>query len=674
MPGQFNNQNNSFQNNSSSQSVGAYTSPYSASNPSAQNQTSTQQVSNTNPTTEIAQTPVPSLSDYASGDNILTNTNEVNQILGKVDVVDTPIHSIQPDLQKPHETPLVNSVPVLDKPSQNVFVPNDENRLEDLNKKILDAVEQRNTVETSSNTVVNPLSSENVVITDNHTQINKAQISAPVNSLNDVIQKEVNQLQLPEQNQIQVQTPVNVSEEEINPANTNLPTDQISTNVQQTQAVENLVPEQKKEEFDIYRNEENLRTQLQKPDIKPVQIPMVSEIVKNVSPEQKASKLNGIEKGSLDPERDLKNFTPKNLDGSDFDMSEYSHIDQLLDLVIKRNASDLHLSVGYPPFIRVDDRLMPVGVVLDKPKVETLINQALTSNHRELLEVNREVDLSYQFKELGRFRINAYYEKGNLAAAFRLIPQKIKSISDLQLPGILFDICGYSQGLFLVTGPTGSGKSTTLAAMIQYINESSPKHIITIEDPIEYVYPKARALVDQRELGGDTHDWSIALKSALRQDPDVLLIGEMRDFETIQSALTLAETGHLVFATLHTNSAAQSIDRIVDVFPPHQQEQVKSQLASVLKGILSQRLVPMIGGGRVAVAEMLMVTPAVQNLIREGKTYQLDNVISTGTDLGMISLEKSLVKLVREGKITTATAQEYAIRPNEVLKLMKGGF
>lgn len=350
---------------------------------------------------------------------------------------------------------------------------------------------------------------------------------------------------------------------------------------------------------------------------------------------------------------------------------KYLKISDLLDLVVEKGASDLHLTVGYPPFIRIDDRLVPVGAQLTKDEVKNLIYQTLNQNQKELLEVNREVDLSYQHLNKGRFRINAYFESGALAAAYRLIPQRIKTIDELSLPSVLLDFTRLSQGLFLVTGPTGSGKSTTLAAMIQSINASSPKHIITIEDPIEYVYPKGVALVNQRELGSDTHDWSIAMKSALRQDPDVLLIGELRDFETIQLAITLAETGHLVFATLHTNSAAQSIDRIIDVFPPHQQQQIKTQLAGVLKGILSQRLVPLIGGGRQAVVELLIVTPAVQNLIREGKTYQIDNIISTSADIGMISLEKSLVKLVRQGKITTATAQDYAIRPQEILKLMK---
>jgi twitching motility protein PilT len=348
-------------------------------------------------------------------------------------------------------------------------------------------------------------------------------------------------------------------------------------------------------------------------------------------------------------------------------------IKKLLDIVIEKNASDLHLTVGYPVCIRVDSKLQRIGEPLTADQVKTLIYQTLSNSQRELLEVNREVDLSYAHATKARFRVNAYNERGNLAAAYRLITSKIRTIEELTLPPVLYDFTKVPQGLFLVTGPTGSGKSTTLAAMIEEINQNYAKHILTIEDPIEYVYSAAKALVDQRELGEDTHDWTIALRSALRQDPDVVLIGEMRDFDTIQAAITTAETGHLVFATLHTNSAAQSIDRIIDVFPPHQQEQVRTQLAGSLKGILSQRLIPIIGGGRQAAIELMIVTPAIQNLIREGKTYQIDNVLSTSFDIGMVTLERSLVKMIREGKITVETAQEYAIRPDEVLKLMKSG-
>ncbi len=378
---------------------------------------------------------------------------------------------------------------------------------------------------------------------------------------------------------------------------------------------------------------------------------------------------------TLNPEVDLLSPIADDPNGdiiTNVKVNDFS-IKELLDIVIQKNASDLHLTVGYPASIRIDSKLERIGDPLTPDQVKKLIHQTLSPNQKELLEVNKEVDLSYDHDKKARFRVNAYNERGNLAAAYRLIPTRIKTLEELRLPPALYDFTKIPQGLFLVTGPTGHGKSTTLAAMLQEINEHYAEHIITIEDPIEYVYPQGRALVDQRELGEDTHDWSIALKSILRQDPDVVLIGEMRDFETIQSAITISETGHLVFATLHTNSAAQSIDRIIDVFPPHQQEQIRTQLAGSLKGILSQRLIPKLGGGREAAIELMIVTPAIQNLIREGKTYQIDNVISTSYDMGMVTLERSLVKMVREGKITVEMAQEYAIRPEEILKLMKSG-
>lgn len=388
----------------------------------------------------------------------------------------------------------------------------------------------------------------------------------------------------------------------------------------------------------------------------------------------------GVTDKKLDPEHDLginkeiisnlleeKETTPQVSTQKNLSINDY------LSIVADKDGSDLHLTVGYPGIIRIDGELQNLTKeVLTDEQVESLVFQTLSTSQKELLEINREIDLSYSHPK-ARFRVNAYYERGHLAAAYRLIPTRIRTIEELNLPNVIYDFTELSQGLFLLTGPTGSGKSTTLAAMIKQINDTAPVHIITIEDPIEYIYPKGKALIDQRELGQDTHDWNIALRSILRQDPDVVLIGEMRDYETIQSALTIAETGHLVFATLHTNSAAESIDRIIDAFPPHQQSQIRVQLASSLKGVMSQRLVPKIGGGRECATELLIVNPAVQNLIREAKTYQIDNVISTSFDIGMGTLERSLVKMIRDGKITVETAQEYAIRPKEVLKLMKGG-
>lgn len=348
-------------------------------------------------------------------------------------------------------------------------------------------------------------------------------------------------------------------------------------------------------------------------------------------------------------------------------------MDKLLTLVVEKDASDLHLTATYPPIFRIDGKLTPYGTKdLEPEDVKKLVDQTLSDEKKELLEVNKEVDLSYAFKDLARFRINAYHERGNVAAAYRLIPQKIRTIEELTLPQICYEFPKLPQGLILVTGPTGHGKSTTLAAMINEINMNQSRHIITIEDPIEYMYPTGKSLIDQRELYKDTHSWEIALRSVLRQDPDVVLLGEMRDYETIAAAITVAETGHLVFATLHTNNAAQSIDRIIDVFPEHQQSQIRTQLANILEGIVSQRLVPVIGGGRRAAVEILLATAAVRNTIREGKTYQIDNIIATSGDIGMISLEKSLVALVREGKLTLEDAQSYSLRPEEIVKLVRG--
>ncbi|HCS78717.1 TPA: type IV pili twitching motility protein PilT [Patescibacteria group bacterium] len=255
-----------------------------------------------------------------------------------------------------------------------------------------------------------------------------------------------------------------------------------------------------------------------------------------------------------------------------------------------------------------------------------------------------------------------------MAAALRYLPQKIRNVEELGLPKLYHDFVNLRQGFILVTGPTGHGKSTTLAAIINEINNSRETHIITIEDPIEYMYPKGRSIISQREMHTDTYSWNVALRSVLREDPDVVLIGEMRDYETIAAALTIAETGHLVFATLHTNSAAQTIDRIVDVFPENQQSQIRLQLAATLEGVLSQRLLPQIGGGRVPAIEILMATPAVQTTIREGKTHLIDNIIQTSGEMGMQLMETSLTQLVKAGKIDLDTAKEYSIRPEELIR------
>jgi len=355
-------------------------------------------------------------------------------------------------------------------------------------------------------------------------------------------------------------------------------------------------------------------------------------------------------------------------------MQGQPRIEVLLEEVVKRKSSDLHLQVGLPPMLRVDGALIPIAGadVLSDEAVETLIFAILDEDQKQILLKDKEFDFSFAFGELGRFRVNAFHERGNLAAALRLIPNEILTIEQLGLPPIVNKFADYPRGLVLVTGPTGTGKSTTLAAMIHKINMERSEHIITIEDPIEYTHRSKKSVIVQREVHYDTYSFSAALRSALREDPDVVLIGEMRDLETIASAITIAETGHLVFATLHTNSAAQSIDRMIDVFPPHQQPQIRSQLSNILMAICSQRLIPQIGGGRIAAAEILVATPAVRNIIREGKTHQLEAVIQTGSEFGMQSMDKTLVNMVHNGTISYDDARSVAVDIEELDRLMRG--
>lgn len=348
-------------------------------------------------------------------------------------------------------------------------------------------------------------------------------------------------------------------------------------------------------------------------------------------------------------------------------------IEPYLEEVIRRDASDIHVQVGLPPMLRVDGALSPIRgeKVLTAEDIDDIIFSLLDDDQKEVYLKDKEIDFSFAYGDLGRFRVNAFHEKGNPAAAFRLIPNKIRTVEDLGLPPIMNKLTEFPRGLVLVTGPTGSGKSTTLAGMLDKVNRERAVHIITIEDPIEYQHHHKKSIVVQREVHFDTKSFSSALRSALREDPDVVLIGEMRDLETIATAITVAETGHLVFATLHTNSAAQSIDRMVDVFPPHQQQQIRIQLASVLQGIVAQRLIPMIGGGRMAVAEILVVTPAVRNIIREGKTHQLDAVIQTGAEYGMQSMDATLAHQIHTGKISYEEAKNYAVNLEELDRLMR---
>ncbi len=348
-------------------------------------------------------------------------------------------------------------------------------------------------------------------------------------------------------------------------------------------------------------------------------------------------------------------------------------IELLLEEVVKKKASDLHLQVGLPPMLRVDGALIAVNGAqpLTEESLEQLVFAILDEDQKQILLKDKEFDFSFAFGDLGRFRVNAFHERGNMAAALRLIPNEILSIEQLGLPPVVNKFADYPRGLVLVTGPTGSGKSTTLAALVSRINNERPSHIITIEDPIEYTHKSKKSIVVQREVHYDTYSFSAALRSSLREDPDVVLIGEMRDLETISSAITIAETGHLVLATLHTNSASQSIDRMIDVFPPHQQPQIRAQLANILMAICSQRLIPAIGGGRMAAAEILIATPAVRNIIREGKSHQLEAVIQTGAEHGMQSMDKTLVSLIHNGTISYDEARNYAVDLEELDRMMR---
>src|SRR3974390_1520450 len=346
-------------------------------------------------------------------------------------------------------------------------------------------------------------------------------------------------------------------------------------------------------------------------------------------------------------------------------------VDVLLE-VLERDASDLHLTVGAPPIIRVN------GVLerLDYPRLgandtRELIYSILSQDQRQRLENEWEMDFSYSVPGRARFRVNAYFQRNSLGAAFRLIPVQIKKLDELGLPKALHQLTTKPRGFVVVTGPTGSGKSTTLAAMIDEINEVREEHIMTIEDPIEFLHGHKKCLVNQRELGSDAQSFGDALKAALRQDPDVILVGEMRDLETIGTALTAAETGHLVFATLHTQDTAQTVDRIIDVFPADQQDQVRVQLSVALQGIMTQQLVPTSdGSGRVVACEVLVPTPAVRNLIREGKTHQIYSVLQTGAASGMQTMDTALATLVREGKITQKLAESRSTTPEELRRLL----
>jgi len=348
-------------------------------------------------------------------------------------------------------------------------------------------------------------------------------------------------------------------------------------------------------------------------------------------------------------------------------------LETLLQTTIEKNASDLHIVPGYYPTIRINSELYPLLLteILDGSATTTILLSILTEKQKEEMATNKEIDFSYEVAGNHRFRVNYYMSKGRLAAAFRLIPSIIKTIDQLGLPDIFHTFTKVGQGLILFTGPTGEGKSTSLASIINEINTTTSKNIITIEDPIEFIYPNSKSLVSQREVHNDTLSMPIALRSILREDPDVVLVGEMRDYETIQTVITIAETGHLVFSTLHTNSAPDTINRIVDVFPSHQQNQVRNQLASVLHAIVAQRLLPNVDKtGRVAATEILINTPAVSANIRDGKAFMIDNIMETQEIDGMKIMEKSLAKLYKTGQISRDTAIGASIRQKEIMKFI----
>lgn len=355
-------------------------------------------------------------------------------------------------------------------------------------------------------------------------------------------------------------------------------------------------------------------------------------------------------------------------------MTEYQQkLNELLLTTATQNASDLHIAVGRKPTIRVDGVLVALQkeIVITPQIAEGLVHALLTPEQKKQLEEEKEIDFAYAFEDKARFRVNVYNQRGFLAAALRLIPAKIRTLEELNLPPILHDFTKLTQGFVLVVGPAGHGKSTTIAAMTDEVNRTRMDHIITVEDPIEYLFEQDRAIISQREVKLDTPTFHRALRSLLRQDPDVVMIGEMRDHISFSTALTAAETGHLVFSTLHTNSASQTIDRIIDTFPAEQQGQITSQLAASLVAIISERLVPKVDGGRVPACEIMIVNSAIRNLIRERKSYQIDLVIETSMQEGMMSLNRSLVNLVRQRFITPDVAETYSLNPAELRILLQ---
>lgn len=350
------------------------------------------------------------------------------------------------------------------------------------------------------------------------------------------------------------------------------------------------------------------------------------------------------------------------------------HIDELLEIVVENNSSDLHLAVGLPPIMRIDGELKATRYEIVTSSVcQRMIYDILTDDQIQRFETDLELDCSYQMRQIARFRVNVFRDRGHVAVAFRLIPQEVPTVRDLGLPNIVEELARRPRGLLLVTGPTGSGKSTTLASVIHLINHERAEHIITIEDPIEYLHTHRKSIINQRELGEDTLSFQKALRSSLREDPDVILVGEMRDLETIQLAITCAETGHLVMATLHTNNAAESVDRMIDVFPAEEQEQIRVQLSNNLLAILSQQLLPRAGQpGRVAAIEVMVASAAIRNLVRENKAHQMHSIIQTSAEQGMQSMDQALRDLYKQSLITYEVAMRRSHNPDELEKLIHG--
>lgn len=354
-------------------------------------------------------------------------------------------------------------------------------------------------------------------------------------------------------------------------------------------------------------------------------------------------------------------------------MNYRDFLSNIIEKAISLESSDIHLAVGRYPTLRIDGKLAPLDEekLLEKDDTRELAFLILGEENKEKFLQKKELDFSFEYKNKARFRVNSFFQRGVVSVALRIIPSKIRTVEELNLPRFLHTFSKLTQGFVLLTGPAGHGKSTTLAALIDEINHTRNEHIIAIEDPIEYIFTQDKAIVDQREVGSDTISFHRALRSTLRQDPDVIMVGEMRDYESVAIALTAAETGHLVFSTLHTNSASQTIDRIIDIFPADQQDQIRTQLASTLKGVISQRLLARIGGGRIPACEIMTATPAVSNIVREKRTHELDMVIATSSQEGMISLNTAFKNLILQKEITFEQAIKYSLDPKDLRLRLK---